>query len=267
MLKQKPAAKADEPARSRHDDLGNLPHRLGTGDSPENAAALDDLRDAIRRYRDERAAPDVRTKQVTATAAEISVRSAELAALVLRLTEQAKGLTVPGYFVPSHGDVSADFLASAPEIAGTLRLLARVADGVAGEVHLALGHIRDEGGQGGVRSRLIGSAKYRFVLDLLDVWERFRGPAPARAEGPFHDFVVAANAVAGGDLCESFEWHTRRLPTAARRRREEWNRKYAEANMLLIKAKHAPPDEAEALHEQAMQLSDEIFSPDFWTPN
>jgi HAMP domain-containing protein len=249
------------------DDLADLEKMLGAGDSAIDRHYLDLLRIAIEAYRHDLREPELRVKHIAETSAKVSRVAEELAALVLRLAEDVKGIETPGYFSPARGDVSGEFLDAAPEIAASLEVLRNVAEGVSGEVAVALGDFPDAGGREGIRSRLLGSAKDRFVSELVTVWEHFRGPAKARAEGPFYDFLRAAHELATGDPSASVERHGKRIPIEAHRRREEFEAALARVSELRDNAKVAQGDDAARLNEEALALSEKVFSPDFWRSN
>lgn len=240
-------------------DLGYLPKMLGAGDTPEDVHYLDLLQCAIQGYRHDLQTPEVRVGNIAETAGDVARLSQELAKAVLRLAEQVKAIETPGFFSPSRGDVSADFLDAAPEIAASMDLLGNVAAGVSKEVDDALGSFPDKGGSAGIKSRLIGSPKALFIGHLVTVWEHFHGTAPARAEGPFYNFVRAAHTLATGKPNASIERLVKRIPAEARRRREAFEAGLDRISELRRMAAAASPEEAARLHREACELSEKVF--------
>lgn len=256
-----------EEGTSADPDLADLEKMLGAGSSPADRQYLDLLRIAIEAYRHGLREPELRVKHIAEASAKVSRVAEELAVLVLRLAEDVRAIETPGYFSPAKGDASEKLLLAAPKIADRLHLLRDVAEGVAGEVSEAFGEFPDAGGREGIRSRLLGSAKDRFVSEIVTVWEHFRGPAKARDEGPFYDFLRAAHELATGDPSASVERHAKRIPIEAHRRREEFEAALARVSELRDNAKVAQGDDAARLNEEALALSEKVFSPDFWRWN
>lgn len=208
---------------------------------------LSELRHAIERYTYCLRAPDVRVKKVVDEAACIERLAARLAK-ELDSFYQTIGLIVEtGRDTPEiyrfyfTYDDEPRCLEICKALGGLSSMISRVRKEVA--LTFGSGDLKrpDSGGRGGIHSRVFGSAKRRFVRELAEIWDRYRGYPTGSVPGPFYNFVCTAHDCATGSRSYAgLDNEFKIVAPEYRRRVEIWSKVFERIYDLQLFAENFP---------------------------